>query len=66
MSENGGQKFSGYDRRVRNTRIFVEMEIIHMVISKRTKRANDASFECEIKYLISPSVLCLNIADACN
>jgi len=64
MSENGGQEISGYDRRVRHTRISVEMEILHMVISKRMKLAIDSSFECKIKDLISPSVLYLNIADA--
>ena len=52
--------------RVRHTRISIEMQILHTVISERMKLANDASFECEIKDLISPSVLCVNISDACN
>jgi hypothetical protein len=66
MNESGGQEYSGYDMRVRHTRISIEMQILHTVISKRIKLAIDASFECEIKDLISPSVLCVKISDACN
>ena len=47
--------------RVRHTRISIEMQILHKVISKRMKLASDASFECEIKDLILPSVLCVNM-----
>jgi len=52
--------------RVRHSRISIEMQILHTVISKRMKLANDASIEYEVKDLISPSVLCLNISDASN
>jgi len=56
MNESGGQEQSGYDMRVRHTRISIEMQILRTVISKRMKLANDASLECEVKDLISSSV----------
>jgi len=47
--------------RVRYTRTSSEMQILHKVISKRMKLANNSSFECEIKDLLLPSVLCVNM-----